>query len=908
MNIEEHLILLNGEDRTEAIKSCTYEKGTGKWKVVFKNNAKEYNYSFPKVKWLKNPFPYDPSDTVVYKDKQPLWGVNKILDFQEYVSLGYNNGYNKVYSGQEINLEQSCLKDAKSKNVFGYLKQLAGLRKIDDEEEQSFLGKQYDRITHVSPASVLANYLNPLSLEKTQENQQIPIFPFGFNLSQKAATEKALSEKLSVIEGPPGTGKTQTILNIIANAVIQGKTVAVVSNNNSATANVLEKLQKQGLDFIAAYLGNFQNKSKFFTEQTGLYPDLSSWAIEPTDIALYQQKIHEQGPKLSEMLEMKNQLALLKQELATLTVEKEYFNTYLSENLSNAVSFKSFFTHNSSTIMSLWLEYEQVIKERGGLSLLHKLENLFRYGITSFSFYANSSDQIITLLQKLYYEKKETELKEQHDQITKRLENYHFEENMKEYSYTSLILFKALLAQRYSYTKERKTFTSDALWKEFNAFIKEYPVVLSTTYSLRTCTSSNYLFDYVIMDEASQVDIVTGALALSCARNAVIVGDIKQLPNVVNNELADKAHNIFAQFALPKAYDFAEYSMLSSITNLFMDVPKTMLREHYRCHPQIIGFCNSKFYNGELIILTEENGWDMPLTVYKTAPGNHARGKYNQRQIDVILEEVLPKYLGRDNNKVGIISPFRVQAEKITRSLGGLTIEVDTVHKYQGREKDIVILTTVVNDINDFVDNPNLINVAVSRAVDRLIVVISDYDRNKSSNLDDLVRYIEYNNFEVVHSNIYSVFDLLYHRYAEELRALKQKRKRVSEHESENLMNAVMEKVLRKQEYLNLDWVMHQPLRMLIRNPEKLTDDECQFAMNVFTHTDFVIFNKLDKRPVLVVEVDGYAFHENNPKQLARDQMKDTILTKYGIPILRLKTNGSREEERLRAKLREVVG
>ena len=53
------------------------------------------------------------------------------------------------------------------------------------------------------------------------------------------------------------------------------------------------------------------------------------------------------------------------------------------------------------------------------------------------------------------------------------------------------------------------------------------------------------------------------------------------------------------------------------------------------------------------------------------------------------------------------------------------------------------------------------------------------------------------------------------------------------------------------------------------------------------THTDFVIFNKLDKMPVLVVEVDGYAFHANNPKQLARDKMKDTILQKYGITLIR---------------------
>jgi len=120
-------------------------------------------------------------------------------------------------------------------------------------------------------------------------------------------------------------------------------------------------------------------------------------------------------------------------------------------------------------------------------------------------------------------------------------------------------------------------------------------------------------------------------------------------------------------------------------------------------------------------------------------------------------------------------------------------------------------------------------------------------------------------------------------------------------------MNVVIEKVLKLPEFHNLDRVMHQPLKMLIRNTEKLDENEFRFAMNVLTHTDFVIFNKLDKMPVLVVEVDGYTFHANNPKQLERDKMKDTILHKYGIPILRIKTNESGEETRLRNKLVQIL-
>ena len=120
-------------------------------------------------------------------------------------------------------------------------------------------------------------------------------------------------------------------------------------------------------------------------------------------------------------------------------------------------------------------------------------------------------------------------------------------------------------------------------------------------------------------------------------------------------------------------------------------------------------------------------------------------------------------------------------------------------------------------------------------------------------------------------------------------------------------MNAVIEKVLSLPKFRNLERLMHQPLKMLIRNSEKLNADEYQFAMNVLTHTDFVIFNKLDKMPVLVVEVDGYAFHANNPKQLERDKMKDGILEKYGIPILRIATNESGEEKRLHNRLNQIL-
>lgn len=428
---------------------------------------------------------------------------------------------------------------------------------------------------------------------------------------------------------------------------------------------------------------------------------------------------------------------------------------------------------------------------------------------------------------------------------------------------------------------------------------------------MRNSSAKNYLFDYVLIDESSQVDIVTGALALSCAKNAVIVGDLMQLPHVVPKEIEDRTDKIFDSFQLNTAYHYSEQNLLSSVRSLFPNTAKTLLKEHYRSHPAIIGFCNQKFYNNELVILTDEFDVEMPLILYETVEGNHARGKINERQGDVIYHEIIPEQqINPTKQSVGIIAPFRDQANMLQATKTNDAIEADTVHKYQGQEKDVIILSTVSNRIqeNDFVDHTNLINVAVSRAVKQLIVVVSAGSKDwYGTNIGDLVRYVRYNNFEVVESEVRSVFDLLYMSYSEQLLKVINKHKKVSAYNSENLMNIVIEKVLGEHEFQNLRHVLHQPLRMLIQDPSKLTEEEHTYAMNVLTHTDFVIYYKIDKMPLLVIEVDGHAFHADNPAQLRRDEMKDRILQKYHIPIIRMKTTGSEEERVLRNRLREVM-
>jgi hypothetical protein len=331
-----------------------------------------------------------------------------------------------------------------------------------------------------------------------------------------------------------------------------------------------------------------------------------------------------------------------------------------------------------------------------------------------------------------------------------------------------------------------------------------------------------------------------------------------------------------------------------------------MLREHYRCHPKIAHFFNQKFYNGQLIVMTEDHGEANVLSMYRTAPGNHARGHMNQRQIDVVQQEILPVLEEHGYRNVGIITPYRDQVASIRRQFGD-AYEVATVHKFQGRQKDAIILTSVDNVIGEFVDNPNLLNVAVSRAIKSLSVVISDSKENEKTNYGDLAKYIEYNNFQVVESKIFSVFDLLYKGYYKQRMDYLKKHKRVSEYDSENIAYAVIEKILSLPEFSKIDCAVHSSIATLIKDYSLLTEEEAQYASNPLTHLDFLLFSKMDKKAIMAIEIDGTRYHAEGTRQAERDLMKNSVMEKYGLPLLRIKTIESDIENRIITKLRESL-
>lgn len=99
----------------------------------------------------------------------------------------------------------------------------------------------------------------------------------------------------------------------------------------------------------------------------------------------------------------------------------------------------------------------------------------------------------------------------------------------------------------------------------------------------------------------------------------------------------------------------------------------------------------------------------------------------------------------------------------------------------------------------------------------------------------------------------------------------------------------------------------HQPLRQLIHDWTLLDDEERRYASNGATHLDFLIYNRASKLPVMAVETDGYHFHKQGTRQSERDRIKDRILNRYGLPLLRLSTTGIDEEAKIKDQLSKIV-
>jgi len=306
------------------------------------------------------------------------------------------------------------------------------------------------------------------------------------------------------------------------------------------------------------------------------------------------------------------------------------------------------------------------------------------------------------------------------------------------------------------------------------------------------------------------------------------------------------------------------------------------------------------------------------------------KGTYSQREIDVVEELLggvvdgvdLRSILGLEESgsdyMLGITTPYRLQADRLGEAIchmddaPEMSSLSETIHKFQGRGAKTMILSTVVDESRighiklRFVDDPRMINVAVSRAKEKFILVTNHNEVPRSKVIKALIDYIRFQDpDQVTESGVLSVFDLLYREYSERLNEFASRIHGGSRYKSENIMWTLIKDVLKDPAYELLEVVSQVRLRDLLPNIGKLNEKQKKFASR--SAIDFAIYHKVSRRMLLAVEVNGTKFHEDSPEQQARDELKAQIVGIYGADMLSVRTNDSSIESKLRRKLDQVM-
>ena len=192
------------------------------------------------------------------------------------------------------------------------------------------------------------------------------------------------------------------------------------------------------------------------------------------------------------------------------------------------------------------------------------------------------------------------------------------------------------------------------------------------------------------------------------ARRFVLIGDDRQLPPVVRNK--GLAHSMFERLKRHTEY-------------------VTLLETQYRMHPDIMDLSNRFFYEGRLKAgvaerdRTPPDGSDRAVVFVPVESARDGRSNVDEARVVVDFVRSFTEGCGISPESIGVVSPFRAQVVLLRQMLAGTGVAVDTVERFQGGERDIMILSFVRSRGAGFVFDDRRLNVALTRARRKLVLV-----------------------------------------------------------------------------------------------------------------------------------------------------------------------------------------
>ncbi|KFQ97694.1 DNA replication ATP-dependent helicase/nuclease DNA2, partial [Nipponia nippon] len=246
-------------------------------------------------------------------------------------------------------------------------------------------------------------------------------------------------------------------------------------------------------------------------------------------------------------------------------------------------------------------------------------------------------------------------------------------------------------------------------------------------------------FDFCIVDEASQISQLICLGPLFCSKRFVLVGDHQQLPPLVLNA---EARDLGMSESLFKRLEQNQNAVVQ-------------LTVQYRMNSKIMSLSNMLVYEGKLECGSEKvSNATVNLPNLKKLKLDLADA--SKTWLKEVLDPDTPvcflntEKAGCKPSDIGIISPYRHQLKTITDLIAKLKenrVEVNTVDKYQGRDKSIIIVSFVRNsndeNLGALLKDWRRLNVAITRAKHKLIMVGCVPSLCRYPPLEKLLRHLQ---------------------------------------------------------------------------------------------------------------------------------------------------------------------
>lgn len=597
-----------------------------------------------------------------------------------------------------------------------------------------------------------------------------PITPLSLSDSQEKVIKNIDNNKFIAVQGPPGTGKSQTIVNLVAHLIANGKTVLVASRMDKAVDVVAERLNELGAPYLALRAGRLNYQKQLSYQLQDLLSgkiDLDSEFEDSLFAGIDDMKNHINMLKSAE--NKCEQIIKLENEWRNVSKETQMQENSVGEPQFIKAPLKKFEIESIAVIIkTLENNIEKTgffanIANFGGVNQLKKILKLKNFDVNYENLNRLKSEletaELVYKLRKIETDIQKTGnlhvLSEQIKQMKKKQKPLavNILKNRRRESLKGLlrdqIKRQRLIVHAKSLVEKRQNLQSRILETEdFKPLLEAFPCWCVTTYAVSgSLPLKPGMFDVAIIDEASQCDIASCFPILYRAKKAVIVGDDKQLPHLSFLEKA-KEQSFLSQYGIPDKYQLMWRFRTNSMFDLadYYSMNSVMLDEHFRSLPPIIEFSNREFYGGRMRIMKKDTGMDKVIEIVQVPDGKvDMDATRNLPEIEALVK-YLYDIIVEDERKnpdnpvsIGVISPFRAQVEQLKVSISKVIsehmirkhqIEVGTAHTFQGDERDVILMSWAYADNSFpqslvFLQKPNLFNVAVTRARNKVINFIS---------------------------------------------------------------------------------------------------------------------------------------------------------------------------------------